>query len=106
MDWTISLLLHAPSAASVRISSCDGGDPLLLIAFVSAFVGSAVPLLLTYSYERAVKRKVLQRWGYRVPRLLPEHVHVSEGLALGLALHVSALLCWGASYLVLRLLRA
>ncbi len=30
----------------------------------------------------------------------------TEGLAFGLALHVSALLCWGASYLLLRLLRA
>jgi hypothetical protein len=34
----------------------------------------------------------------QVPKLLPEHVQMSEGLAFGLALHVLALLSWSVSY--------
>jgi hypothetical protein len=65
-DWGVSLLMHAPSAASLSINSCQGGSPALLITFLGTFLGAAVPLLLTYSYERAAKRRHLEQCGYRV----------------------------------------
>jgi hypothetical protein len=54
--------------------------------------------------RRCSRRSAADVWppALQVPQLLPEHLRISHGLAVGLALHVLALLSWGLSYVMWR----